>query len=257
MQHRVAWSDHGGTWGLPGGARLAGEDPITAAIRESGEEAGVPEAAVAVAGWHRFDVGYWSYTTVFAEVVEPFDPVISDPESEALAWVPLERVDELPLHPGLRRTWPALRDRLEHPAALVVDVANVMGSRPDGWWKDRVGAASRLLDRIATLAPAGVPGSLYDLGDDWHLWPEVIAVVEGQAKRVESPAPPATYRHGTLRLTRAAHDGDQAIVDVVEELRAAAREVTVVTSDRGLRARVESLGARTVGAGTLLRLLPD
>ena len=70
MQHRVAWSDHGGTWGLPGGARLAGEDPITAAIRESGEEAGVPEAAVAVAGWHRFDVGYWSYTTVFAEVVE-------------------------------------------------------------------------------------------------------------------------------------------------------------------------------------------
>ena len=34
---------------------------------------------------------------------------------------------------------------------LLVDVANVVGSRPDGWWRDRAGATSRLLDRLAAL----------------------------------------------------------------------------------------------------------
>ena len=257
MQHRVAWSDHGGTWGLPGGARLMDEDPITAAVREAGEEAGVPDRSVAVAGWHRFDVGYWSYTTILAEVVIPFEPVISDPESEALAWVPLEGIDRLPLHPGLGRTWPALRARVEHPAVLVVDIANVMGSRPDGWWKDRAGAARRLLGRLAMLAPAGFPGPFFGLGEEWHLWAETVAVVEGQANRVEIPTPPHPYRHGTLRVVRASRDGDQAIVDVVGDLRSADREVTVVTSDRGLRSRVQALGARAVGAGALLRQLPE
>ena len=47
---------------------------------------------------------------------------------------------------------------------LLVDVANVVGSRPDGWWRDRAGATSRLLDRLALL-------------DD-----EVVAVVEGRAR---------------------------------------------------------------------------
>ena len=32
---------------------------------------------------------------------------------------------------------------------LVVDVANLLGSRPDGWWRDRAGATRRLLDRLA------------------------------------------------------------------------------------------------------------
>lgn len=38
---------------------------------------------------------------------------------------------------------------------IVVDVANVMGSRPDGWWRDRAGAALRLYDQIAELAASG------------------------------------------------------------------------------------------------------
>src|SRR4029077_2720210 len=38
---------------------------------------------------------------------------------------------------------------------IVVDVANVMGSRPDGWWRDRAGAAVRLHAEIAQLAASG------------------------------------------------------------------------------------------------------
>ncbi len=255
MQHRVSWSDHGGTWGLPGGARHTGEDAIAAAVREAGEEAGVPGDAVVVTGTHRFDVGYWSYTTVLTDVVAPFQPVIGDPESEALAWVSLPLVQDLPLHPGLVRMWPTLRARLERPAVLVVDVANVMGSRPDGWWKDRASAAQRLIGQIAALASASVPGALFGLDDAWHLWPQIVAVVEGQARGSTQPPPPHAYAPGSLRLLRATRDGDQSIVDVVADL-SPCLDVTVVTSDRVLRSRVAALGARTVGAGTLLRMLP-
>src|SRR4051794_4910311 len=41
---------------------------------------------------------------------------------------------------------------------LLVDVANVVGSRPDGWWRDRAGATGRLLDRLAGLPGAPPPG---------------------------------------------------------------------------------------------------
>nr|MDT0666641.1 hypothetical protein [Micromonospora sp. DSM 115978] len=33
----------------------------------------------------------------------------------------------------------------------MVDAANVIGSRPDGWWRDRAGAAVRLTRQIAEL----------------------------------------------------------------------------------------------------------
>src|SRR3954470_12386040 len=41
---------------------------------------------------------------------------------------------------------------------LLVDVANVVGSRPDGWWRDRAGATGRLLDRLAGLPGAALAG---------------------------------------------------------------------------------------------------
>ena len=40
------------------------------------------------------------------------------------------------------------------PARLIVDGNNVMGSRPDGWWKDRAGATRRLVERIGAWADA-------------------------------------------------------------------------------------------------------
>lgn len=116
LQHRVSWSDHGGTWGIPGGARHEGEDAVTGAIRESGEEAGVPEDAVLPRYGHVLDRGGWTYTTVVAVVARPFEARITDPESHALEWVPVERVTDYPLHPAFADSWPLLRPLLEDGA---------------------------------------------------------------------------------------------------------------------------------------------
>jgi len=117
LQHRVSWSDHGDTWGIPGGARHEGEDAVTGAIRESHEEAGVPLDAVEPRYAYRIDRGGWTYTTVIAEVVHPFEPEITDPESHALEWVALEAVEQYDLHPGFRASWPLLRPLLSKPSA--------------------------------------------------------------------------------------------------------------------------------------------
>lgn len=112
MQHRASWSHFGDTWGLPGGARHVDEDAVTGAIREAGEEAGVSGDDLEVVTTSVLDLGFWSYTTVVARVLHPFEPVISDPESIALAWVPVDEVSELPLHPGFAASWPGLRGLL-------------------------------------------------------------------------------------------------------------------------------------------------
>lgn len=114
LQHRALWSHHGGTWGLPGGARHEGESAVDGALREAWEEAGVPRENVALRFTSVFDVGYWTYTTVVVEVREPFDPTISDPESLALEWVEPGAVDQRELHPGFAAAWPDLRRRLHH-----------------------------------------------------------------------------------------------------------------------------------------------
>ncbi|MBX9717328.1 MAG: NUDIX hydrolase [Microbacteriaceae bacterium] len=112
LQHRAVWSHHGGTWGLPGGARKQGESAVDAAVREAGEEAGVPADAVEPLFESLFDLGFWSYTTVAVRVVRLFAPIVADAESVALRWVPLDEVDALPLHPGFATSWPALRVQL-------------------------------------------------------------------------------------------------------------------------------------------------
>ena len=112
LQHRVGWSHFGGTWGLPGGARMEHETAVEAALREADEEAGVPPEALRVISESVLDLGYWTYTTVVAEAIDAFDPVIGDAESQELRWVPLDSVDALPLHPGFAASWPALRSQL-------------------------------------------------------------------------------------------------------------------------------------------------
>jgi hypothetical protein len=132
---------------------------------------------------------------------------------------------------------------------LVVDMANVVGSRPDGWWKDRAGAALRLGEQLWRLAASGVTAEELDLGQT-HWWPEIVAVLEGQANDA------ALDDSDHVRVVRADRDGDQRIVDEVGRLAAEpGASVTVVTSDRGLQERVEALGARTRGAGWLLEKL--
>ncbi|MDZ8172468.1 NUDIX domain-containing protein [Microbacterium xanthum] len=247
LQHRVGWSHFGGTWALPGGARHEGEDAAAGAIREAREEAGVPHAAVRSRFESVFDVGVWSYTTVVADVVEPFTPVISDPESLELAWVAIDRVAAMPLHPGFAASWPALRALLSTHPAVVVDMANVVGSVPDGWWRDRAGAASRLLARLSHLAMRGLPASDLGLGGD--VWfPRWIAVVEGQARAA------ATDATG-VEIVAAPGEGDDTIVSVAADLRSRGHEVVVVTSDRGLTQRVSELGGRVQGSRWLRGLL--
>jgi 8-oxo-dGTP pyrophosphatase MutT (NUDIX family) len=112
LQHRAVWSHNGGTWGLPGGALHEGEDAVTGALREAWEEASVPSGSVEVLFTSVLDLGYWSYTTVVVLVVEPFDPVISDPESIELLWIPLAGVEGKELHPGFAAAWPDLLARL-------------------------------------------------------------------------------------------------------------------------------------------------
>ncbi len=236
LQHRVSWSHFGDTWGLPGGARHEGESACDGALRESAEEAGVPAGAVRPRLISVFDVGVWTYSTLVADVVVPFEPVISDPESRELAWVPLDRVESYPLHPGFAASWPLLQSLLPVRPAVVVDAANVVGSVPDGWWRDRAGATGRLIERLEALAEGGVDATRLDLpADVW--FPEFAAVVEGAAREVPDA------NGGPVRIVRAPGSGDDAIVDETRRLIAAGRAVTVVTSDRALRERVETLGA--------------
>ena len=246
LQHRVSWSHFGGTWGLPGGARHEHESACDAALREAAEEAGVPRTAVKPRLLSTLDLDIWTYGTLLADVVEPFEPVISDPESRELAWVPVTDVDTYPLHPGFADAWPTLRTTLDVRPAVVVDAANVVGSVPDGWWRDRAGAASRLLARIDAWARDGVSGASLDLpGGLWY--PEVSVVLEGAAR--------AAADEPGVRVVRAEAAGDDAIVAEAARLAALGRRVTVVTADRELSERVGAVGAAVRGPGWLLDLL--
>ncbi|GAA1894030.1 hypothetical protein [Asanoa iriomotensis] len=115
---------------------------------------------------------------------------------------------------------------------VVVDVANVIGARPDGWWRDRAAAATRLRDELAAAVAAGQP-----IGD---IPPPVdlVLVVEGRASGV-GPVP-------GVEVLAAPRSGDDTIVEVVRD-RAGDRPVVVVTADRELRGRVAALGAVTHG----------
>jgi 8-oxo-dGTP diphosphatase len=155
---------------------------------------------------------------------------------------------------------------------IVVDVANVMGSRPDGWWRDRAGAAVRLHAEIARLAASGRAILQDDPGEDGEPGepgvneaeqasvPGFVMVLEGAAKAAAArlappqadPGPGLPVRPGEVRVVQAAGSGDDAIVAVVRQL--SGRRV-VVTADRELRERCLAAGAEIRGPGWLLGLL--
>ena len=246
LQHRVTWSHFGDTWALPGGARHEGESACDGALREAAEEAGVPDAAIRPRLLSVLDLGYWSYTTLIGDVVHPFEPTISDPESHELAWVPVDDVTGHPLHPGFAASWGRLRALLGVRPAVIVDAANVIGSVPDGWWRDRPGAAGRLIERVAALTKTGIPAAALDLPED--VWfPEWAIVLEGRA-RAAGDAP-------GVEVVRAEASGDDTIVDEVRRLVSAGRTVTVVTSDRDLVTRVTDAGATARGSRWLHDLI--
>lgn len=123
---------------------------------------------------------------------------------------------------------------------LVVDVANVLGSVPDGWWKDRAAAASRLCEAVRAWLSAG--RAPYD---------RAVLVVEGRAR---AGAPEVVSAQ--VQVVHAPGNGDD---EIVAQCRALAQgdpdaRVTVATADRGLIARVATQGASIVGPRSIPRV---
>src|SRR5690606_8921199 len=120
----------------------------------------------------------------------------------------------------------------ERPRRVIVDVMNVMGSTPDGWWRDRDGAARRLLARLAAFAAReALP---------------VTAVLDGRPL----PALPEG-EHGPIEVLYATRRGPNAADDRIAALVLADADpggLLVVTSDRALASTVRAAGARTMGA---------
>jgi len=119
LQLRADWTHQGGTWGVPGGARDSHEDAVSAALREAGEETGVPPDRVRVVGQvpgvEHVD---WSYVYVLAVEAEPVGPLTLTEESHELRWVPVDGVGALGLHPAFAAAWPGLRAALLAVRAL-------------------------------------------------------------------------------------------------------------------------------------------
>ena len=246
LQLRVGWSHHGGTWGILGGARNGGESSVQAALREAGEEASVTPDEVHLEASYVDDHGGWAYTTVIASTAGQIPLAPRGTESDAVRWWPVDQVDDLDLHPGFGRSWPLLRGVGPAPV-LVVDAANVVGSRPDGWWRDRAGAVRGLRDALAGQGEGFLAAPLADGAPaGLRTFAAPVLVVEGQARDVA--AVPG------VEVVRADGSGDDALVATVQRL-GDARPVRVVTADRELRSRVQALGAEVVGPRTLLDLL--
>lgn len=222
LQHRALWSHQGGTWALPGGARDSHESSVVAAVREADEETGIGAARLHVRGERvtaKVPSG-WSYTTVVADTETQ---LVTTPngESTELRWVEEDLVDALPLHPGFAASWPTLRTtRLR----VLLDTANVLGSRPDGWWKDRSGATGALLTSLAGVLPRTV--ELPSGGFGWLT--KIEAVLEGEARAAvfQDERIPVIHAQGSGddELARRAHDGDTL--------------TALVTADRGLQQRL-------------------
>jgi hypothetical protein len=118
---------------------------------------------------------------------------------------------------------------------LLIDAANVVGSRPTGWWRDRPVAAWTFVDRVRGAAQAD------------RLKGPVIVVLEGAARGGvdEGIADGVEVRH-------APRSGDDMLVALAT---GAEVQVTLVSADRALRRRAEEVGARVVGPRWLLDLL--
>jgi 8-oxo-dGTP diphosphatase len=241
LQHRADWCHHGGTWGLPGGARDSHESVEAAALREASEETALDVGQVRVRHTFVDDHGGWSYTTVYGDSIAQLDTTPNE-ESAELAWVSVDEVASLPLHPGFADTWQQVR----LPAVeLLVDSANVVGSVPDGWWADRAGATERLATRLESLVSTTI-----ELGAGGQgVVTAVHLVIEGKARAASiSPRVDAILASGS---------GDDAITAASADLGQHSSDLIVVTSDRGLRGRVVAAdsAADVRGARWLLDLL--
>jgi ADP-ribose pyrophosphatase YjhB (NUDIX family) len=238
LQLRAAKTHHGGAWGLPGGARQQGEKPLAAALREGREEVGLDPAAISPDWWVIVDHGGWSYTTIGAAA--PGGDPLTGPanwETSALAWVARDQVAGYNLHHGLAQAWPVLEPLVGRRATLIVDAANVVGSRPDGWWRDRAGAARRLRGELERLARQGLANIWSQAPNGW--WPELVMVVEGQARGIGQG-------EGVKVVDAPGEGDDEIVVQARLAVQAQRGPVLVATADKGLSARLRATGAAVI-----------
>ena len=163
----------------------------------------------------------------------------------------------------------------QQPATIIVDVANVMGSRPDGWWRDRAGAAVRLHADIAALAArsTALAASGRPVLPDEPDPPCFVMVLEGAARaaaaridtsrtdtaqidtaRTDTDAARICAEDGRVRVVQADGSGDDAIVALARELPG---RRFVVTADRELQRRCVAAGAAILRPGWLLGLVRE
>jgi hypothetical protein len=213
---------------------------------------------VTVHGVLRDDHGGWAYATVLASAAAPLAVAAISEETVRAWWIPALEVEGMRLHPGFAEQWPVLRAALPvvlAPLTIIVDAANVMGSRPDGWWRDRAGAARRLVGEVGALAKAGLAArdlAMVSAADGLaavDVWfPRFVVVLEGAA----APAADSGASEPLLALVVAARSGDD---EIVRQAAGMPGSRLVVTADRELRARCEAVGAAVVGPRWLLDLL--
>ena len=128
-----------------------------------------------------------------------------------------------------------IRHNDQNGAVLLIDAANVVGSRPTGWWRDRPGAARTFVVQVRAAMGSG------------RLAGSVVVVLEGKAR--------GGVEAGVLdgvKVLHAAGSGDDMLIEVISE---SSEQVTLVTADRELRQRAEALGADVVGPAWLIQRL--
>jgi predicted RNA-binding protein with PIN domain len=118
----------------------------------------------------------------------------------------------------------------------IVDGMNVIGSRPDGWWKDRSGAMAALVEKL----------------DQW-------ATAKGEDVTVVFERPPSTaIRSSLIEVAHAPRAAANSADDEIVRLAQAdtrPHEIRVVTSDKVLADRVRSLGASVYPAESFRELV--
>jgi len=123
----------------------------------------------------------------------------------------------------------------DSPVMLLIDAANVVGSRPNGWWRDRPGAARAFVERVRAAVGSGL------------LAGPVVVVLEGAARGGVEPG-----SADGVTVIHASASGDDALIAVAAE---ADSQVKLVSADRALCQRAEDLGADVARPGWLIGLL--
>ena len=119
---------------------------------------------------------------------------------------------------------------------LLIDAANVIGSRPTGWWRDRPRAAREFVERVRASVVRG------------RLRPPVTVVLEGQSRAGADES-----ETEGVQVVHAPADGDDTITAIAE----ANRDVIVVTADRALAERARAANAKVVAPNWLIARLVD